>query len=94
MRPQWELGTDSTQSPAVTGPGRPQVQSAAPRLVGDQVGASPAYDSRPRTPQDGEVSCVTCKYIVTMPFTKSQHWRQDHIYQTIFILFTPDCFCH
>lgn len=29
-----------------------------------------------------------------MPFTKTQHWRRDHIYQIKFRLFSPDCFCH
>lgn len=31
---------------------------------------------------------------ITMPFTKSQSWKQDHIYQIKSRLFSPECFCH
>lgn len=56
--------------------------------------ASLDYYSRPSISQERQVTHVTCKYIITMTFTKSQHQRQDHIYQIKFRLFSPDCFCH
>lgn len=31
---------------------------------------------------------------ITMTFTKSQSWKQDHIHQIKSRLFAPECFCH